>query len=593
MGNGDGTFQGAPVLPFVYNGNNLLDLTGTGILDGVGVNSDGSFTTYRGNGHGGFTRGTTLSFSPATVGGQQVTFSLDSYAFGDVNGDGKPDLAFIGKSVASPTGNPGVFVATGDGQGGFATPMFYAVPSTLASNDIDEYWTIYNLHLADVNNDGKADLIYNYADTSYLHGTTSYGTVVQLSNGDGTFRAPQVIPYRSGPYSEYGPTETSYVQLVTDLNHDGIPDLIFIAQSPTIDQTLSTFVATIQVALGKGDGTFSTPTTVAGPDIMIQSFTDVVPASIAVADMNGDGIPDIVALGASASLYDTQLAVALGNGDGTFKAPILTNYTSQYLNNEQGIAIADFNGDGKLDVAMTDPYDPAGSGISFGNGDGTVQTWSYEGSVLPNLGINLGVSGAAYAGDLSGDGRTDLLAGNVLLLGQAPATLGPGVATYSAGQVTLPTVFIGGASFSDMIVTISKVDGGPSGSAPASGAIVYSPATGEVTVPVVTLGSKTYYNAIATVSSLVSVAGVSGADSYSGGDLTISAVQVGGTVYRDVVITPGKILTVANGMPTAALDQYNAATNQLLIPAVTYAGKVYTNVTITVGKVLSVNGASP
>jgi hypothetical protein len=595
MGNGDGSFQGAPVLPFVYNGNNLVDLTGNGMLDGIGVNSNSSFTSYLGNGKGGFSAGPSLSFSPVTIGGQQYPVStIDSYAFGDINGDGKPDLAYIGTGFNGPAGTPGVFVALGDGQGGFATPTFYAVPSTLASGDIDINWTIYNLHLADVNNDGKADLIYNYSDSSYLHNTISFGTVVQLSNGDGTYQAPRVILYRSEAYSSFSnPTETSYVQLITDLNHDGYPDLIFIAQTPTIDQTLSTYVSTIQVALGKGDGTFSAPTDVAGPDIMIQSFTDVVPASIAVADMNGDGIPDIIALGASASLYDTQVAIALGNGDGTFKAPILTNYTTQYLNNEQGIAIADFNGDGKLDVALTDPYDPTGSGISLGNGDGTLQTWAANGIVLPNLAINLNISGVAYAGDLNGDGRADLLAGNVLLLGQAPVTLGPAIASYSAGQVTLPTVFIGGASFSNMVVTISKVDSGPTGSTPASGAIVYNPASGEVTVPEVTVGANTYYNAVATVTDLVSVASVSGADSYSGMDLTISAVQVGGTIYRNVVITPGKILGIAGGMPKVALDQYTPSTGQLLIPAVEFAGKVYTNVTITVGTVVSVNGSPP
>ena len=63
----------------------------------------------------------------------------------------------------------------------------------------------------------------------------------------------------------------------------------------TIDSTLSTYVQSIQVALGKGDGTFSAPTTVSGPDIMAASVGYY--GSVVVADMNGDGIPDIVALG--------------------------------------------------------------------------------------------------------------------------------------------------------------------------------------------------------------------------------------------------------------------------------------------------------
>jgi len=203
-------------------------------------------------------------------------------------------------------------------------------------------------------------------------------------------------------------------------------------------------VTSIQVALGKGDGTFSTPTTVAGPNIMTAVSNGVV-----VADMNGDGKPDIVALGAN-SAYNAQVAVALGNGDGTFKAALLTNYSAQYLNNQQGIAVADFNGDGKLDVALTDPYDPTGSGISFGNGDGTLQTLTIASDAVPSLAINLQVGGATLAADFNGDGKPDLLSGNVLLLSQAAAsvtatpsfslTASSAMGTVTAGQAAQTTL---------------------------------------------------------------------------------------------------------------------------------------------------------
>lgn len=592
MGNGDGSFQGAPVLPFAYNGNNLVDLTGNGILDGVGVNSNGSFTSYLGDGRGGFSAHATLSVSPITISGQQYTVSnIDSYAFGDINGDGKPDLAFIATGFSGPGGTPGVFVALGDGHGGFATPTFYAVPSTLASGDIDINWTIYNLHLADLNNDGNADLIYNYADTSSHANTLYFGTVAQLGNGEGSFQPPQVILYRSAAYSsDFNPTETSYLQLVTDLNHDGFPDLIFIAQSATIDFTLSTYVSTIQVALGRGDGTFSTPANVAGPDIMSQSFTDVVPASIAVADMNGDGIPDIVALGSSSS-YAAQVAIALGNGNGTFRAPALTTYTTQYLNNAQGIAVGDFNGDGNLDVAMTDPYDPAGSGISLGNGDGTLQTSNANGATLPNLAINVDVIGAAFAGDLNGDGRPDLLAGNVLLVSQAGGVIGPALPTYGAGELTVPSLAIGTASYSDVIVTVANLVSGPSGTSPNGSTASYNPANRLMTIPDGFDGSAQYYNVVLKVGNLVSIGGVTGADTYDGVHLTIPSVQVvGGSVYTNVVITVTRIVSAAGGMPAAAEDQYTGASKELFIPAVTYHGHVYTNVTVAVGAIVSVNG---
>ncbi len=592
MGNGDGSFQGAPLLPFVYNGNNLVDLTGNGILDGVGVNSNASFTSYLGNGKGGFSAHATLSVSPITISGQQYTVSnIDSYAFGDINGDGKPDLAFIATGFTGPGGTPGVFIALGNGQGGFAAPTFHAVPSTLAGGDIDINWTIYNLHLADLNNDGNADLIYNYSDTSSHANTLYFGTVVQLGNGDGSFQAPHVILYRSAAYSgDFNPTETSYVQLITDLNHDGFPDLVFIAQSPTIDSTLSTYVSTIQVALGRGDGTFTTPANVAGPDIMVQSFTDVVPASIAVADMNGDGIPDIVALGSSSS-YAAQVAIALGNGNGTFRAPVLTTYSTQYLNNQQGIAVADFNGDGTLDVAMTDPYDPIASGISPGNGDGTLQTSNANGATLPSLAINVDIFGAAFAGDLNGDGRADLLAGNVLLVSQAGGVTGPALPSFSAGNLTVPTLEIGAARYSDVIVTVSNLISGPSGTSPHGSTVSYDPATRLMTIPDGFDGSVQYYNVVLKVGNLVSIGGVTGADTYDGVHLTIPAVQVlGGSAYTNVVVTVTRIVNAAGGMPGATEDQYSVGSKELFIPAVTYHGQVYTNVTVAVGAIVSLNG---
>jgi hypothetical protein len=92
------------------------------------------------------------------------------------------------------------------------------------------------------------------------------------------------------------------------------------------------------------------------------------------------------------------------------------------------------------------------------------------------------------------------------------------------------------------------------------------------------------------VAGLVSIGGVSGADSYNGAQLTIPTVVVGPSVYSGV-ITVGTIVHVAGGMPIATEDNYNASSHELSIPAVLAGGKVYTNVTIVVGSIVSARPA--
>jgi hypothetical protein len=107
---------------------------------------------------------------------------------------------------------------------------------------------------------------------------------------------------------------------------------------------------------------------------------------------------------------------------------LLTNYAAQYLNTDQGIALGDFNGDGKLDVAISDPYTASNGGISLGNGDGTLQTITQSGGLIagavPVQSIALQVAGAGLAVDLNGDGKADLMFGSTLLLSQAGVSVG-------------------------------------------------------------------------------------------------------------------------------------------------------------------------
>ena len=159
-----------------------------------------------------------------------------------------------------------------------------------------------------------------------------------------------------------------------------------------------------------------------------------------------------------------------------------------------------------------------------------------------------------------------ILAATLILLGSAAAY---GADSYNAGQLTMSTVVIGVATYSNMVVTVGSIVSGPTGSA-------------------------TYYNVIVTVAGLVSIGGVAGVDTDRGTELTIPYVKVlGGSLYTNVVISGASVVNVAGGMPALLVDIYDASTGQLTIPAVVdqQNGRIYTNVLANVGTLVSVGPA--
>jgi hypothetical protein len=163
---------------------------------------------------------------------------------------------------------------------------------------------------------------------------------------------------------------------------------------------------TVSVLLGKGDGTFAPHV-----DYPIGS----APSGIAVGDFNGDGKLDIVVV---YGFNDARVGVLLGNGDGTFQEP----FKSTVAGVQGGsIAVGDFNGDGKLDVAVSD--NGSGVDIMLGNGDGTFKApVSYATAAEPSMVI---------VADFNGDGNLDLATANVtsetisVLLGNGNGTFQP------------------------------------------------------------------------------------------------------------------------------------------------------------------------
>ena len=169
--------------------------------------------------------------------------------------------------------------------------------------------------------------------------------------------------------------------------------------------------------------------------------------------------------------------------------------------------------------------------------------------------------------------------------------------TYSGGVLTLSSLAIGSATYSNVVIspiTLGDVVSFTPGGTPNGSVDTYNPGTARLTIPTITVGARTYTNVIVAIPSsvAVSIGSVSGADSYDGVNLQISQVQVGSVVYGNVVVGVGSIVRVAGGMPTATPDTYNTVVNQLAIPAVQVGSKVYTNVVITAGSLRSVGGIS-
>jgi FG-GAP-like repeat/Putative Ig domain len=284
----------------------------------------------------------------------------------DFNGDGKTDLA-----VANGDGTVSILLGNGDGTFITETPLNVGASAT-------------SLTAGDFNGDGKLDLA---VASSGIPGSIS----IFLGNGDGTFQAP-------APYA-VGNAPTSVV--TGDFNRDGKLDL---AIANSIDHTVS-------ILLGNGDGTFRTQVPYAA------GVTDV--AAVALGDFNGDNELDL----AVTNPTDGTVSILLGNGDGTFQTPVA--YTPGTASTDQPTAVAavDLNGDGKLDLAVTN-LNAKTVGILLGNGNGTFQpTVTY-----PTTSGALTGPGAITAGDFNADNKVDLAITNqanntvAILLGNGDGT---------------------------------------------------------------------------------------------------------------------------------------------------------------------------
>ncbi len=289
---------------------------------------------------------------------------------GDFLGNGKPDLAFVGGAGTDASGY-GVSLVVGNGDGTFTSSPLQG-PHQVG---------LYGVQRGDFNGDGKQDLaVTNWDDNT---------VTIMLGNGDGTFsQAGSPIPVGPAPIA-LG---------VGDFNHDGNLDLAVLNSDVKKSGSPN---GSVTILLGNGDGTF---TQAPGSPIAKPSLYDS-PTNIAIGDFDGDGTLDLaIADGGPGSIW-----ILLGNGDGTFRNTAVDPISTQMFYNG-GIAAGDFNGDGKLDLVVTgvgSAYagDLHAMNVLLGNGDGSFT------AVKDCCGFGDGNSTRNFymtVADFNGDGRPDV-----------------------------------------------------------------------------------------------------------------------------------------------------------------------------------------
>jgi FG-GAP-like repeat/Bacterial Ig-like domain (group 3) len=343
----------------------------------------------------------TLKFSQSTIG---VGLAPGNVVTADFNHDGKADLAVINTTQPDPScypfdGRGTVTILLGDGKGNFSKK------STVCTSSFDDPSTGSAMAVGDFNGDGYPDLIIS----PFQPEEERFGIEILLGNGDGTFRQGSSFYFNA---DQLGPI------VVGDFNGDGKLDLAFAFEADLQNDSLGALFGNGDGTFGNGGGTFRGPgaANFCGPAHGCRAF------GLVTGDFNGDGILDFAT--AATEFDGTEftgpfLSVLLGKGNGEF-----IQNTQVLLTGPTSLTSGDFDGDGKLDIAIADGG--ATLKVFHGNGDGTFSLIGNEPPAPPS-------PNTVAAFDINGDGKLDLIFSNgggtiTTMVGNGDGTFQPGIA---------------------------------------------------------------------------------------------------------------------------------------------------------------------
>lgn len=267
----------------------MADIDGDDRADIVGF-GDSGVSASLGNGSGGFGSVYLASsgFGAGASAGGWSNNTTYPRMFGDVDGNGRDDIVGFGDG--------GVYIALATSGGNFASPVF--AYQGFGSGPSGGSWTSQELYprtLADVNGDGRADIV----------GFGDGGVTVALAVGGGNFAPPilGVAWFGAGTAAGGWNSFNTFPRTLADMNNDGRADVVGFGSTG------------VQIAFARADGTFASPFLAFagfGSDPSAGGWTDSFLFPRAVGDVNADGNMDLVGFG------DAGIYVAFGDGEGAF-----------------------------------------------------------------------------------------------------------------------------------------------------------------------------------------------------------------------------------------------------------------------------------